>query len=301
MATFIRCAALLSILLGLSGTASAQATAGAPDQSREADRIRLRQKIATMEAILATAITNGAEMVMAQVRMVMPTDRPRLMSAPHVSGVRLDGYGMLFHVQVPDMQLPILWEVRQIVQSQDAQTRQIAMQLQQMRTELSRMPPGPNRESLERYIFKLEQSLDAGSVRVAEGSGRPLRAASLNPEIGAAAGAGGGRAGGGGGAGSRQQAADPRVLEDPQDAYTREVKAALIDAMLQNNQAFALSADEWLTIVANDSVPTNPLQPGDSVDDSTWVMRVKGSVLASYRAGSITIEDARKQVEVTEQ
>jgi hypothetical protein len=238
-------------------------------------------------------------MVIAQVRTAMPSDRPRLLSSPRVSGVKLDGYGMVFHVLVPVLQLPIMWDLRQQLVQQDTpqQTRQTAMLLQQLRTNVSTMPPGQDRARLEELVFNLEQQIEAGNVRVKEDD-RPLRAASLvpgDPAKPAAAGAGGGRAG----SGARQ--IDARAMEDPQETYTREVKVALIEAMLQNNQAFALSADEWLTIVAVDSVPNNPLMPADSIDSSTWVMRVKGSVLASYRSGTITLDEARKQVEVSEQ
>jgi hypothetical protein len=290
--------AVVLVLLGGYGTAAAQTSTA--DQARaEAERIRGRQRIATMEAILSTAITNGAQMVIAQVRTAMPSDRPRLLSSPRVSGVKLDGYGMVFHVQVPVLQLPIMWDLRQQLVQQDTpqQTRQTAMLLQQLRTNVSTMPPGQDRARLEELVFNLEQQIEAGNVRVKEDD-RPLRAASLvpgDPAKPAAAGAGGGRAG----SGARQ--IDARAMEDPQETYTREVKVALIEAMLQNNQAFALSADEWLTIVAVDSVPNNPLMPADSIDSSTWVMRVKGSVLASYRSGTITLDEARKQVEVSEQ
>ena len=41
--------------------------------------------------------------------------------------------------------------------------------------------------------------------------------------------------------------------------------------------------------------------PGDSLDSSTWVMSVKGSVLAAYAARTLTREEALKQVDVKEQ
>ena len=45
----------------------------------------------------------------------------------------------------------------------------------------------------------------------------------------------------------------------------------------------------------------NNADPGATVDSSKGIIRVKGSVLTAYRAGTITKEEARKQVEEQEQ
>ena len=91
---------------------AAQSAAGDTDRARaQAELIRSRQAIFTMEAILQQAVLAGAEMVMAQVRTVMPTGRPSLANTPRVGGVRLAGAGTLFTVQVPDFDLPIMWDL----------------------------------------------------------------------------------------------------------------------------------------------------------------------------------------------
>ena len=75
----------------------------------------------------------------------------------------------------------------------------------------------------------------------------------------------------------------------------------LIDAMLTPSQ-LTIGADEWLTIVARSGVTNNRDQsPGDAVESSKGIIRVKGSVLAAFRAGTITKEEALKQVEVKQQ
>jgi hypothetical protein len=94
---------------------------------------------------------------------------------------------------------------------------------------------------------------------------------------------------------------DPSVVDDPLGAYTREVKASLIESMLESTQPFNLKPDEWFTIIARGGQSTDPLTPGDAIETSTWVMRVKGSVLAAFHSRSIALEEARKQVEVLEQ
>jgi hypothetical protein len=93
---------------------------------------------------------------------------------------------------------------------------------------------------------------------------------------------------------------DARVLDNPAEGYTREVKAALIDAMIENSGSLALGPEEWLTVAARDNVPRDPLSPGDTTDFSTIIFRVKGSDLAAFRAGRMTLEEARQKVDVRE-
>ena len=45
------------------------------------------------------------------------------------------------------------------------------------------------------------------------------------------------------------------LLDNPAEGYTREVKAALIDAMIENSGPLGLGPDEWLTVAARDNVP----------------------------------------------
>jgi hypothetical protein len=276
MATFNKGIGAGVLVLLTCGTAAAQGAPGSDvERARAADLIRSRQAISTMEAVLQRAISSGAEMVMAQVRTLMPLDRPRLSSNPRVNGVRLENYGVLFHVQVPQLDLPILWDV--VVNNQNRETA-TAMALQQLRANMSGLQ-GADRARAQDLILQLEQQMLTGNVR--GGEARPSTASLVQPTQDAAT-------------------VDPRVVEDPEGSYTREVKAALIEAMLKYGQALGVGPDESLTVVAR-GVPSSPLSPGDSIDSSTWVMRVKGSVLGAFRANSITFEEAFKQVEVKQQ
>jgi hypothetical protein len=93
---------------------------------------------------------------------------------------------------------------------------------------------------------------------------------------------------------------DPAVVRDPNEAYTRAVKEALIDAMLESSGPMNLGPDEWLTVAARDNVPRDPLVPGDSTELNTVIFKVKGSDLAAFRTGGITLEEARKRVDARE-
>lgn len=279
MVTFKRVLTVGAVLIAGCATASAQA----PTPAAAAEQIRMRQQLATMETVLQQAIGIGAQNVIAQVRHITP-QRPRL-GTPRASGFKLDGYGVVFYVQVPEFTVPIMWDVL----VREAQDRQAAMVLQQWKTQVSTMPPGQERERQLSAIDQYQQRLRAGDYRAIEAARGSISAASLVP----------------GGVEPSDRAAvdrvDQTVVDDPESAYTREVKAALIDAMLTNSQGLGLGADELLVVVARDGVPSNPQFPGDSIDASTWIMSVKGSVLAAFRSGSITKAEAQKQVDVKEQ
>jgi len=90
------------------------------------------------------------------------------------------------------------------------------------------------------------------------------------------------------------------AASDPNEAYTQSVKESLLDAMLENSGPIALSNEEWLTVAARDNLPRDPLIPGDTAELNTVIFRLKGSDLAAFRAGRLTLEEARKRVEARE-
>lgn len=93
--------------------------------------------------------------------------------------------------------------------------------------------------------------------------------------------------------------ADP-VITEPDVAYTNAVRASLIDAMIENSGPIPIGPEEWLTVAARDNVPRDPLMPGDTAGLNTLIFRVKGSDLAAFRAGRLTLEEARQHVLVQE-
>ena len=260
-----------------AAAAAATASAQAPSPQAQEEQIRARQRIAMMEAVLERAVSNGAGSVLRQVQSVT-SDQPMLAGAPQARGFRLDGYGVFFDVEVPLLRLPILYSLRAVVRD----NRDAVRTVQQLQAAVRRVEASPaDRLQLEMMLRQLEVEL-AGS-RDAATRGR-VSAASVLP----------------GAPVPEPPLVNPDVVNDPEDAYTREVKAALIDAMIENSLPLMLGADEWLTVAARDNAPRDPLIPGDTVDFSTWVFRVKGSVLEAFRAGRISLDEARKQVELRE-
>jgi hypothetical protein len=267
MATLERIIAAGVVVLGVAGAAAAQISA------TEAEQIRLRQQMTTMELSLQQAVVNGADMVYAEFKAVFP-DRPKFSERPRVSGYRLPEYGPVFTVDVPEFQVPVLFEVLM----REAQFRNATNDLQRMKAQLNGMPSGPQRERLVDSISQLEQQL---GLRTSDSRGGPNGVPAIQAGL--------------------SGPVEPKDVDDPVNAYSREVKKALIEAMLTNSQGLTLGADEWLTIVARSGVTNNQQAPGDAVETSKGIIRVKGSVLAAFRTGTISKEEALKLFEVKQQ
>ena len=81
---------------------------------------------------------------------------------------------------------------------------------------------------------------------------------------------------------------------DPNAHYVQSVKDQLINAIIRQSNSMDLRSDEWLAVEARDGSET----PGQLSQPSTMTLRIKGSDLADFFAGRITIEEARKRVQV---
>jgi hypothetical protein len=239
----------------------------------DVNQVKERQRIFMMEGVLERAVSNGADNMVRQMKAVMG-DAPMLTGVPEVRGFRLDGYGVFFDVEVPALRLPVTWPLRYMFRD----TRETMGIVNELRAMMVDSEPR-QRDRLAQVVRQLEQQAQMpGGLRSA---GR----------IGAAAVPVGGGA-------SPQP--DPSSYDDPEEHYTREVKAALVDAMIENSGPIALAADEWMTVAARDNVPRDPLIPTDAADTRTVTFRVKGSDLAAYRAGRMTLEEIRKKVDTRE-
>ena len=87
-----------------------------------------------------------------------------------------------------------------------------------------------------------------------------------------------------------------KSVMDTGEKYRNEVKLQLTDAMLDFSKNLELKPDEWLSVAARGS--DGALTPGEILQLTTVVLRVKGSDLADYFAGRLTKEEARAKVEL---
>jgi hypothetical protein len=246
--------------------AYAQQTQGSGDS----DPLKARQRISMMEGALERAVSNGAQNMLRQARAVMP-DPWMLTGAPEARGFRLDGYGVFFDVEVPALRPPVTWPLRMLYRDSN---QRVADELRAMMVDLDPR----QREQFSQLVKRLElQSRSVADLQAQAGIGpTPTAAASDAP---------------------RQP--EP-VVDDPEARYTQEVKAALVDAMIEYSSPLSIGSEEWLTVAARDNLPKDPLVPSDTTDFSTVTFRVKGSDLSAYRAGRITLDEVRKKVEVHE-
>ena len=252
-----------------AGVASAQVVRKAGEDQR---------RISTMEAVLEHAVSFGAENVLRQLADVM-ADRPMLSSLPEVRGFPLIDQGMFFYVRVPGLQLPIMWSMRQLLQG--PANSETLVTVQELSRRLARLN-GPDGDSLRNLVRQLEMQLLPVQPRSPAGRGGISAASVASAPV------------------PQRPAVDPDVVDNPHAVYTREVKNALVSAILENGSNLEIGPNEWLTVAARDDEPRNPLVPSNTVDYSTWMIRVKGSDLAALRAKTLTIEEAQKRVEVFE-
>ena len=285
----------LVIGIGLASGSSAQTTP--PPLPAEADLVKARQRIFMMEGVLERAVQNGVDNLRRRVRAVMPDDALLQGGAPQVRGFRLDGYGVFFDVEVPALRQSLAWSIRTMNETGNALARDLAA----MRAYVRAIPDPRVQAEFERTLRRVQQQVSptpqmAAMAERAAAPGQTLAAQAVGPqplsqavgtaipqpaEIGP------------------EPAVDHALLNDPSDAYTDEVKAAVIDAMIENSGPLLLGEDEWLTVAARDNAPTAPFLSGGP-DVVTLVLRVKGSDLNAFRAGRLTLEQVRAQVHIGE-
>ena len=258
------------------------------------DSVKARYNIFTMEAVLERAVEHGADQLRRQVRRVMP-DMLLLSGAAEARGFRLEGYGVFFDVEVPALRESVAWAVRTMI---DENGVALTTALQQIKAfvQSQSIQDARARQSLEQALKRIE--LLVGPVQpsspppaVGGTTPPPGSIVSLNvdpPGVRPAA------------PPPAPAPVDSTLLEDPSQAYEREVKDALIDAMLDYSGPLGIGGDEWLTIAARDNEHRDRFAPGDPFDTMTIVLRIKGSDLAAFRADRITKEEARKRVDVRE-
>ena len=274
----------VALTFGVAGVSAAQPV----QQSAEAEQAKARQKVFMMEGVLERAVQIGVDTLRQRVRTVMPDDTLLLSGAPAVRGFRLEGYGVLFDVEVPALRQSMAWSLRTMNES----AAMLARDLAQMRRILQSIPDPAARAEFERSLRRVQQQMGpmgpvAPDMAAAQGAPATLTAQSVSATAVTPV-------------APLPPLPDAQLLQDPSEAYTHEVKSALIDAMVENSGPLAIAPDEWLTIAARDNVQIDRFTPGDPSEVSTIVLRIKGSDLAAYRAGRITLDEVRARVDVRE-
>jgi hypothetical protein len=271
----------LVLAAGLPGIVFAQAP---PQTATSTDEVRARQRIFMMEGVLERAVQLGVDNLRRRARSVMPDDALLQGGVAQARGFPLEGYGVFFDIEVPTLRRSLAWSMRTMHDTGLALARDLA----QIRSLMQSVADPRVQAEFDRTLRRIQQQIgptpavDAGQ---APAQGVSTIAASTMTDQPAAA-------------PPPASDVDQLLMNDPNEAYTQEVRAALIDAMIENSGQLALADHEWLTVAARDNSASRPFMSGDP-DAVTLLLRVNGSDLSAFRAGRLTLEQMRARVQVT--
>ena len=273
-----------SAMVGLAVTASV-AGAQSPEQRRvvaspanetvQIQRLREgRYQLGQMERLLEGAVEHGATVIRDRLQAVMPADMLLTQNA-RARGFRLDGYGVFFDVEVPDLGGTLTWSYMTLDQN--------ALGLDAALKTLRSYVQAGNDVNLQQALKRVELQVSPMSTLASSSGG--VSAIPASGSVAAPAPA----------AAPVRPLNDP-VLANPDEAYRSEIRDALIDAMLEHSRGLALGANELLTVAARRTDDRPRL--GIDTDARTVVLSVRGSDLMAFLAGQLTSEEARGRIEV---
>src|SRR5687767_11510035 len=231
-----------------------------------------------MEAVLSRAVLGGAEQLAEQIGNGSP-NMSFFTGQARAHGFQLEGYGVFFHVEIPEMQQSLVMSVSTLERD-----LAVASALQSMRRALGSVPDGGPKIQAEVALKRLEVQVGPMPALADPGTPTPrnmIRAADTSPAPVA-----------------DLPPVDLPVLRDPSAVYRTAIKDALIDAMLEHSRGMNIRPDEWLTVAAHRG--ESPLGPSEIVNSSTLVLRIKGSDLALYDADRTRKAEVRQRVETRE-
>ena len=237
-----------------------------------------RHSMKMMEAVLSRAVLGGAEHLAEQLGNGSP-NVSFFTGQARAHGFQLEGYGVFFHVEIPEMQQSLVMSVSTLERD-----LAVASALESMRRALASVAEGGPKLQAEVALKRLEVQVGPMPALADSGNATPrnmIRAADASPAPVA-----------------DLPAVDLPVLRDPSAAYRTAIKNALIDAMLEHSRGMNIRPDEWLTVAAHRG--DSPLGPNEIINSSTLVLRIKGSDLALYDADRTRKAEIQQRVEARE-
>ena len=266
---------ILVVLIVMLAVPAASARQDALARSAREGR---RHTIRMMEAVLSQAVRGGAERLAEQLGSGNP-NVSFFTGQARARGFVLEGYGVFFHVEIPEMQGSLVMSVNTVEKD-----LAVASTLESLRRAVGAIPEGAARIQAEEALKRLQVQVGPlPQLTQQAGAQSPsnfVRAATDTPPV------------------NDSIPAVPMPLNrDPQAAYRDAIKSALIDAMLDYSRGMNIQPDEWLSVAANRG--DTPM-PDEIVTSTTLVLRIKGSDLAIYETDRTQKEEIRKRVEVRE-
>jgi hypothetical protein len=276
-------------IVAISGTASAQA--GANPQPASLEQVlqlkESRYQIGQIERLLEGAVEHGATVIRDRLVAIMPADLTPtdmlLTENARARGFRLEGYGVFFDVEVPSLVGALPWSLRTLDQNDlgvDNALQTIRAFIQSNGTKDVAL-----RQALERLELQLVPASGTPNVATAPTTTRTVSAqsaapATQTPQMARAS----------------QASADP-ILANPNEAYRAAIRSSLVETMLEHTRGLNIGPNEWLTVAARGSDDQLRLAPAGT-EGQTNILSIRGSDLAAFLAGQITLEEAEKRVDI---
>jgi hypothetical protein len=236
-----------------------------------------RYQIGQIERLLEGAVEHGATVIRDRLLAIMPADM-LLAENARARGFRLDGYGVFFDVEVPNLEGTVPWSFRTLDQNDlgvDNALQTIRAFIQANGTKDVGL-----RQALER--IELQLSPAPATSNVASPSASTTRTVSTQASAPAL---------------PASVANDP-ILANPNEAYRAAIRTALIEAMLEHTRGLNLAPNEWLTVAARSSDDRPRVAPADPAEGQTNILSIRGSDLAAFLAGQITLQEAEQRVDI---
>ena len=268
---------LMLALQAVPAGQSAPPAAGTPQGRRHTIRM--------MEAVLSQAVRGGAEHLAEQLGSGNP-NVSFFTGQARARGFMLEGYGVFFHVEIPEMQGSLVMSVTTL-------ERDLAVSgtLESLRRAVDSFPDGASKMQAEDALKRLQVQIAPLPQLTPQASGPSASQSVSQPASGVIR------------AATDAPVVDPvpavplPSLRDPKAAYRDAIKSALIDAMLDYSRGMNIQPDEWLSVAANRG---DTAMPDEIVTSTTLVLRIKGSDLAIYESDRSQKDEIRKRVEVRE-
>jgi hypothetical protein len=255
----------------------AMAVAQQTSRVSEEETIRARQKISLIEGMFERAVQNGVDNFSRQIQAVLPNadGMAILMGAPQVRGFQNPPIGVFFDVQMPSLQLSMVWPLRY----QGADPAALAT-LSELRSQIEQVSDPQTRQQLTQKLRQVEAQLAPPSATRRRGP--QTQVANVQ----------------GGQAAVQSSPVEMAIVDDPAEVWRREVRSTLIDAMIENT-GLPIGPDEYIVVAARGVLSTDRLVR-DAGEARTVELRLKGSDLDAYRNKTIDLTEARKRVQVRE-
>lgn len=260
----------LAAALAAPAAVAAQERAAVPDGRRHALRM--------MEAVLVRSVLTGAEHLAEQLAGSNP-NMSFFTGQARARGFMLDGYGVFFHVEIPEMQQSVVFSVTALERDET-----LATALESLARVVDSAPDSATKIQAELAMKRLQLQFGPPPALAPVSDSLPPRGAIRSAD-----------------AAVPDKADDPSsalLARDPNAAYREAIKRSLVDAMLEHSRGMSLAPDEWLTVAAHRG--ESPLAPGEIVTSPTLILRIKGRDLAIYDADRARKEEIRGRVEVRE-